>query len=143
MKWLMNRWKEAVAIAALLGAITVYASNQQKAQKYDETLSQMVEVLNQPKKDAWLEGYLLNHDVDSSTADTWSRYLKEIPHEDKKIKAGIYFLSPGDLPELGLYCKYKKIPDVDKNQNLIIRDSLVILDTLWDFRSAQWKTIGF
>lgn len=77
-----------------------------------------------------LRNYLLLHQVDSTTAYTWSTY----PQGAVKNKKGenllnIPFLRKDRLPELGIY--------VILQQNTDSTYSVNIIDTLWNFKEKK------
>lgn len=134
MKYLFEKWKEVIFIAAVVAAalqfygLKVVAEDAQKKvgqfEQAFQKISQIAESLSD--KNTWLRQYLENHGIDSAKAKQWSQYPKGVI----KDSAGnpipsVPYLDAKDLPEIGIYQFVKS------------DGKIVVIDTLWNFWGAK------
>lgn len=127
----MDKWKEATFIGAIVLTVWQFsivkldaADASKKADKYDDTFKN-IEQISKDLQDPnlWLYNYLINHDIDTAAAKTWSVMQKgAIKNSKGKPINGIPFLQNAARPEVGVMAIY-------------INDSLKVSDTLWNFRN--------
>lgn len=123
-KW--KKYKEIIAIMSFVslvsGFIITASDTQQKVKKFEETfdkISQIAEDLADPN--TWLRQYLLNHNIDSTTAKIWSVMNKGPIIVKSDTLANIPYLNPNTMPDIGIQLIRK--PD----------GTTKVQDTLWNF----------
>jgi len=123
-KW--KKYKEAISIGAfvvLAGTFIIAAADTQKKVKtFEETfakISQIADDLSDPN--TWLRQYLLNHNIDSTTAKIWSVLPKGEVIVNGDTLTNIPYLNPNTLPEMGIQLVRKP------------EGHTKTLDTLWNF----------
>jgi len=131
--YMKKKWKQGVFIFAVASVIITYGTNQilnaaSEQKSVNDKLTEIVSDLRSP--DLWLRNYLVNNDMDSLLAKSYSQYPKGVPRDsNRKPLYGIPHLNKSLLPELG---EYRKLIRVDSLTNKI-----KILDTLWNFRGKK------
>ena len=128
--WL--KFKEVIAVVSfivLAASFILSASTAvKKVTKFEETfanLASIAEDLTDPN--TWLRQYLLNHNIDSTTAKIWSLYPKGLQVVKGDTLVNVPYLKMDSMPTIGIHAVLKP---TGKEK---------ILDTLWDFREVQKK----
>ena len=98
--------------------------NNRKVEQFEKTFEQVASIARDLKDpNNWLRQYLINHNIDSTTAKNWCIIPKGAPLKaNGDTLTSIPFLDKKYLPEMGLY----KMVKGDK--------TIKILDTLWEFK---------
>ena len=132
LKQFWDNSKELIAIAsfAILAASFVLSASTavKKVTKFEETfekLASIAEDLTDPN--TWLRQYLLNHNIDSTTAKIWSLYPKGLQVVKGDTLVNVPYLKMDSMPTIGIHAVLK------------LTGKEKILDTLWDFREVQKK----
>jgi len=127
LKWTMGKYKEIVFIFAIVMIAITFYGYRTEAKDFKETFSNLESIAKDLKDpNNWLRQYLINHNVDSVKAKTWSLYLKGALVDSSGTPiSGIPYLEKDVMPELGIY---KVIKDNGEEKTM---------DTLWDFRSKK------
>jgi len=126
---LLEKWKKYKEIIAIISFVILAASfilaasdTQQKVKTFEQTfekISQIADDLSDPN--TWLRQYLLNHNIDSTTAKIWSVMNKGEIIVNNDTLTNIPYLNPKTMPEIGIQLVRK--PD----------GTTKTLDTLWNF----------